>query len=110
MNFGISCCASGFTFAFLDIIENYFIFWIFSFDPNLPPTRAKKRFFAIWAMQYQFRHVRKGQMTCASELMPYFHNNEDPWKKIGTLSTEIGPAGTKIVKFWPKKAYLSMGT
>ena len=30
-------------------------------------------------------------------------------KKIGTLSTEIGPAATKIVKFWPKKAYLSMG-
>ena len=26
-------------------------------------------------------------------------------KKIGTLSTEIGPAATKIVKFWPKKAY-----
>ena len=24
-------------------------------------------------------------------------------KKIGTLSTEIGPAATKIVKFWPKK-------
>ena len=26
-------------------------------------------------------------------------------KKIGTLSTEIGPTATKIVKFWPKKAY-----
>ena len=24
-------------------------------------------------------------------------------KKIGTLSTEIGPAATKIFKFWPKK-------
>ena len=24
-------------------------------------------------------------------------------KKIGTLSTEIDPAATKIVKFWPKK-------
>ena len=24
-------------------------------------------------------------------------------KKIGTLSTEIGPAATKLVKFWPKK-------
>ena len=24
-------------------------------------------------------------------------------KKIGTLSTEIGPTATKIVKFWPKK-------
>ena len=42
-------------------------------------------------------------MTCASELKTYFHNNEDPWKKIGTLSTEIGPAATQIVKFWPKK-------
>ena len=51
-----------------------------------------------------------GQMTCASELKPYFHNNEDLWKKIGTISTEIGPAATKIVKFLPKKAYLSMGT
>ena len=28
-----------------------------------------------------FRHVWKGQMTCALELKPYFHNNEDPWKK-----------------------------
>ena len=45
-----------------------------------------------------------------SELKPYFHNNEDSGKKIGTLSTEIGPAATKIFKFWPKKAYLSMGT
>ena len=42
-------------------------------------------------------------MTCALELRPYFDNNEDPWKKIGTLSTEIGPTKTKIVKFWPKK-------
>ena len=31
-------------------------------------------------------------------------------KKIGTLNTEIGPAAAKIVKFLPKKAYLSMGT
>ena len=31
-------------------------------------------------------------------------------KKIGTLSTEIGPVAIKIVKFWPKKAYISMGT
>ena len=45
-------------------------------------------------------------MTCALELKPYFDNNEDPWKKIGTLSTEIGPAETKIVKFGPKKAYI----
>ena len=49
-------------------------------------------------------------MTCALELKPYFDNNEDPWKKIGTLSTEIGPAETKIVKFGPKKAYFSTGT
>ena len=31
-------------------------------------------------------------------------------KKIDTLSTEIAPAATKMVKFGPKKAYLSMGT
>ena len=31
-------------------------------------------------------------------------------KKIGTLSTEIGPVATKIVKFWPKKAFISKGT
>ena len=30
-------------------------------------------------------------------------------KKIGTLSTEIGPVATKIVKFWPKKAFISTG-
>ena len=42
-------------------------------------------------------------MTRALELKPYFHNNEDPCKEIGTLSSEIGPAATKIVKFGPKK-------
>ena len=42
-------------------------------------------------------------MTCALELKPYFDNNDDLWKKIGTLSTEIGPAEIKIVKFWQKK-------
>ena len=42
-------------------------------------------------------------MTCASELKPYFNNNEELWKKIDTFSTEIGPAATKIVKFEPKK-------
>ena len=31
-------------------------------------------------------------------------------KKIDTLSTEIAPAATKMVKFGPKKAYLSTGT
>ena len=50
------------------------------------------------------------QMACALELKPYLHNNDDPWKKIDTLSTEIAPAATKMVKFGPKKAYLSMGT
>ena len=48
-------------------------------------------------MQHQFRHVIMGQMACASELKPYFHNNEDPLKKIGTLSTKIGPTATNIV-------------
>ena len=85
-------------------------FEIFHFDEIWPPPSPKNDFSPIWAMWYQFRHVWKGQMTCASELKPYFHNNEDPWKKIGTLSTEIGPAATKIVKFLPKKAYLSMST
>jgi len=44
MNFGISSCASG--FRFIDMIEKHFISGVFSFDPILPPTRAKKRFFA----------------------------------------------------------------
>ena len=48
-------------------------------------------------------------MACASELKPYFHNNEDPLKKIGTLSTKIGPTATKLLKYWPKKVYLSTG-
>ena len=51
-----------------------------------------------------------GQMTCALELKPYFYNNDDPWKKIDTLSTEIAPAATEMVKFGLKKAYLSTGT
>ena len=42
-------------------------------------------------------------MTCALELKPYFDIMRIHEKKIGTLSTEIGPAETKIVKFWPKK-------
>ena len=51
------------------------------FTPFYPLPRPKNEFLMIWAMWYQFRHVWKGQMTCASELKPYFHNNEDPWKK-----------------------------
>ena len=51
-----------------------------------------------------------GQMACALELKPYLHNNDDPWKKIGTLSTEIAPTETKMVKFGPKKAYHSTCT
>ena len=31
-------------------------------------------------------------------------------KKFDSLSTEIAPAATKMVKFGPKKAYLSTGT
>ena len=56
-------------------------FEIFHFDKIYPPPSQKNDFSLIWAMWYQFRHVWKGQMTCASELKPYFHNNEDPWKK-----------------------------
>ena len=51
-----------------------------------------------------------GQMACALELKPYLHNNGDPWKKIGTLSTEMAPAEIKMVKFGPKKAYHSTCT
>ena len=32
-------------------------------------------------MWYQFWHLLMGQMAPALELKPYFHNNEDPWKK-----------------------------
>ena len=51
------------------------------FTPFYPLQRPKNDFLMIWAMRYLFRHVWKGQMTCALELKPYFHNNEDPWKK-----------------------------
>ena len=51
------------------------------FTPFYPLPRPKNDFLMIWAMRYLFRHVWKGQMTCALELKPYFHNNEDPWKK-----------------------------
>ena len=44
-----------------------------------------------------------GHMAHALELKPYLHNNDDPWKKIGTLSTEMAPAEIKMVKFGPKK-------
>ena len=51
-----------------------------------------------------------GQMTWALELKPYLYNNDDPWKKIDTLSTEIAPTETKMVKLGPKKAYHSTRT
>ena len=56
-------------------------------------------------MWYQFWHVWMGQMTSALELQPYLYNNDDPWKKFDSLSTEIAPTATKMVKFGPKKAY-----
>ena len=59
-------------------------------------------------MWYQFRHVLMGQMTCASELKPYFYSNDEPLKKIGTISTETGAAATIIIL--AKKAYLTTGT
>ena len=58
-----------------------FVFWNFHFDEKNPLPWPKNNFLPIWVMWYQFRHVLMGQMTCASELKPYFHNNEDPWKK-----------------------------
>ena len=57
------------------------VFENFHFDEIWPPPSPKNNFLPSWAMWYQFRHVWKGQMTCASELKPYFHNNEDLWKK-----------------------------
>ena len=51
-----------------------------------------------------------GQMTWALELKPYLHNNDDPWKKIDTLSTEITPAATKMVIFGLKNAYSGTST
>ena len=42
--------------------------------PNCPNFGPKKQFLV---------HVlRRLQMTCASELKPHIHNNEDPWEKI----------------------------
>ena len=80
-----------------EMISKLFYFMThIDFTPFYPQQRPKNDFLLIWAMCYQFRHVWKGQITCASEL-----NNEDPWKKIGTLNTKIGPAATKIVKFDP---------
>ena len=56
---------------------------------NFDPHQAQKMFF------HRFEHYGisfdKFEVTCASELKPYFHNN----------------AATKIVKFWVKKAYIS---
>ena len=51
------------------------------FTPFYPLPRPKNNFLMIWAVRYLFRHVWKGQMTCASELKPHIHNNEDPWEK-----------------------------
>ena len=58
-----------------------FYFLSFFILPSFTPYHGQKNdFLPIWAMWYQFRHVWKGQMTYVSELKPYFHNNEDPWK------------------------------
>ena len=49
--------------------------------PFYPLPRPKTDFFFNLAMWYQFWHLLMGQMAPALELKPYFHNNEDPWKK-----------------------------
>ena len=37
-------------------------------------------------------------MTYALELKPYFENNEDPWKKIVTLTLQEGASRMDIKK------------
>ena len=76
-------------FDIINPFNNYFMTHI-NFTPFNPQPRPKNDFLLNWDMRYQFRHVWKCQMTCASELKPYFHKNEDLRKKIVTLSTEIG--------------------
>ena len=45
--------------------------------PQLPhcPNFGPKKQFPVWVL-------RRHEMTCASELKPHIHNNDDPWEKI----------------------------
>ena len=42
--------------------------------PHCPNFGLKK--------QFPVQVLRRHEMTCASELKPHIHNNEDPWEKI----------------------------
>ena len=53
-----------------------------------------------WKMGYQFRHVLIVPEAQAWELKPHLWNNEDLWKKLGSLS--IGIPSTENSFFCPK--------
>ena len=77
------------------------------FDPHQAQKMIFRRFEQCSISLDMFERVKWPVLQNLSLISIIMRIHE---KKIGTLSTEIGPAATKIVKFWPKKAYLSMGT
>ena len=84
-------------------------FGFFHFDEKYPLPRPKNDLPPIWAMWYQFRHVWKGQMTCALELKPYFHNNEDPWKKNWHFKYWNWPRCNQNIQILAKKSISQYG-
>ena len=74
-----------------------------------PLPKPKNEIFWTWEMWYQFRHVWKVQMTCASELKPHFHNNEDPWKKNWHFKYQNWPRCNQNSQIWAKKSRYQYG-
>ena len=68
-------------------------------SPQLPncPNFGQK-------MQCPVQVLRRLQMTCASELKPHIHNNEDPWEKIHHSKYWKPPHSYHIVPILARKS------
>ena len=102
MNFGILTQYLGKWF--INPLENFFILWHILILPHFTPDQGQKMIF-WWFEQCgisldMLERVKWPVLWNLSLIFIIMRIHE---KKIGTLSTEIGPAETKIFKFGPKK-------
>ena len=72
--------------------------------PQLPhcPNFSPKKQFPVWVL-------RRHEMTCASELKPHIHNNEDLWKKIRHFPYWKLPHSYHIVPILARKSSFQYG-
>ena len=77
---------------------------------NFDPHQAQKMFFHRFEHYgISFDNFERVKWPVLQNLSLIFIIMRIHEKKIGTLSTEIGPAATKIVKFWPIKSISQYG-